>query len=115
MPIALNYYLNVKTNEDGEQKLFGKVGYQTMNPKTDKYTLANLAAIERAMKAGNLTDLDGNPVTNNATIDVYARVSIVADADEIEEVSSFRNSAGGTAEAVPAPSADAQPDDDNPF
>lgn len=113
MPIALNYFLNVR-DKDGQQVPFGKIGYQTMNPKTDRYTLANLAEIERALKAGELTDLDGNVVTNGAVIDVYARVSVVADADEIERPSYIRNSAGTRAD-IPDAEAPAADDGDDPF
>lgn len=114
MAIRLNYFLGTKNAEDGSLRLFGKVGYQTMNPKTDRFTMKNLADIERALKAGELQDLDGNPVTNGAVIDVYAHVSLVSDDDSLESVTGIRNSAGGTAKV---PSADAAPseDGDDPF
>lgn len=113
MPIALNYFLNVRNAEDGTQKLFGKCGFQTMSPKTDRYTLANLAAIERALAAGELHDLDGNPVKDGAVIQIFARVSTVKDADSIDQVATVRNATGGDA-TVPAPSA-TQADADDMF
>jgi hypothetical protein len=112
MPIVLNQYLEIRQNDDGEQRLFGKAGFQTMSPKTDKYTLANLAAIERALDAGELTDLDGNPVKDGAVIQLFCRVNKVKDADQIDQVTSI-TSIGGNAVSVPAPSKAAE--GDNPF
>jgi hypothetical protein len=84
-----------------------------MSPKTDKYTLANLAAIERALDAGQLTDLDGNPVKDGAVILCPVRVNKVKDSSQIEQVASL-TSIGGETVSVPAP-AKAAADSDNPF
>lgn len=113
MAIRLNYYLGTRNAEDGQVRLFGKVGYQTMGPKTDRFTNKNLADIEAALKAGQLKDLEGNVVQNGAVIDVYAYVSVVSEDDALETVGGIRNSAGGTAE-VPAADAAAE-DSDDPF
>ena len=113
MPIALNGYLKVREADDGTKRLFGKCGYQTMHPKVDKYTQANMAAIERALDAGKLTDLDGNPVKDGAVIKVYYRVSKVKDANELDQVDSIENAFGEAVEVPAAPAADA--DGDNPF
>jgi len=104
--IALNYYLSLVAGEDGSPKLFGKCGYQTMSPKTDRYTLSNLSAIERALDAGTLLDLDGQPVKDGAVIQIFARVNRVQDADSIAQVAVVRN-ATGTEAAVPAAAAKA--------
>ena len=117
MTIALNYYLNVRNDEDGTQKLFGKCGFQTMSPKTDRYTLTNLSAIERAMAAGELTDLEGNPVKDGAVIQIFARVNTVKEDGDIDQVTSIRNAHGGDA-SVPAPgkvAAAAGANADDPF
>jgi len=115
MAIRLNYYLGTKNAEDGSLRLFGKVGYQTMNPKTDRFTMKNLADIERALRAGELQDLEGNPVTNGAVIDVYCHVSVVSDDDSLESVGAIRNSAGGTASVPEADPEAASDDGDDPF
>ena len=114
MAIRINYFLGTRNTEDGQVRLFGKVGYQTMSPKTDRFTAKNLADIERALKAGELLDLDGNPVTNGAVIDVYGYVTEVTEDSALESVSSIRNSAGGTA-AIPAAAPSEASDDDEPF
>lgn len=112
MPIVLNQYLEIRKDDEGNARLFGKAGFQTMSPKTDKYTLANLAAIERALDAGELTDLDGNPVKDGAVIQLFCRVNKVKDASEIDQVTSIRTVAGQSV-AVPAPAAAKA--GDNPF
>ena len=112
MPIVLNTYLETRQDDEGNTKLFGKAGFQTMSPKTDKYTLANMAAIERALDAGELTDLDGNPVKDGAVIQLFARVNRVKDADQIDQVATIRTAAGTTVSVPDAPSAK---DGDNPF
>jgi hypothetical protein len=111
MSIVLNQYLEIRKDDEGNARLFGKCGFQTMSPKTDKYTLANLAAIERALDAGQLTDLDGNPVKDGAVIQVFVRVNKVKDAADLEQVGSIRT-IGGTSVAVPAPGAQSG---ENPF
>lgn len=111
MAIRLNYYLGTRNAEDGATRLFGKVGYQTQSPKTDKFTNKNLSDIEAALRAGKLKDLQGNIVDNNAVIDVYALVSLVEDDAALESVTSIRNSAGSTAEVAAAPAGA----EDNPF
>lgn len=112
MPIVLNQYLELRTNDDGESRLFGKCGFQTMSPKTDKYTLTNLAAIERALDAGELTDIDGNPVKDGAVIQVFCRVNKVKDSDSIEQVATIRTLSGSSVNVPAAPKA---ADGDNPF
>ena len=114
MAIRLNFHLGTKASEDGTLRPFGKIGYQVMSPKLDKFTAKNLADIERALLAGELQDLEGNPVTNHGVIDVYCTVSLVADDDTMESVSSIRNSAGGTA-AIPAAKPAEDADGDDPF
>lgn len=110
MSIVLNQYLEIRTDEDGTKKPFGKCGFQTQSPKTDKYVLANLAAVERAMDAGMLTDLDGNVCKDGAYITLICRVNKTKSASEIDQVTSLRN-ADGSAIAVPAPAAaSAEPD-----
>ena len=114
MAIRINYYLGTKNADDGTVRLFGKVGYQTMSPKTDRFTMQNLADIERALKAGELKDLEGNVVHTNAVIDVYGLVSEVTEDDSLESVSGIRNSAGGTA-AIPKADPQADAEGDDPF
>jgi hypothetical protein len=112
MAIALNFNLGTRTNPDGTIKPFGKLGFQTLHPKVDKYIRTNMAQIERDLRAGKLKDLDGNVVDNHAVIDVYCTVSLVDDSDTVEAVTSYRNSSGGEVEATPD---DAASDDDTPF
>lgn len=117
MAIRTNSYLNIITDPDtGEQRLFGKCGYQTMHPKLDRFTKANLAAIERALDAGELRDLDGNAVTDNAVIMVPMLVTKVKSEASMEQVASLRNADGTTAN-VPEfqPEADAADPDDIGF
>lgn len=102
MTIALNNFMQIRTDEEtGERRLFGKAGYQVDGPKVDRYTKANLAAIERALDAGELTDIDGEPVKDGAVIMLYARVTKVKDADQMEQVSEITGLGGATV-SVPA-------------
>jgi len=110
--IVLNQYLEIRQSEDGTPRLFGKVGFQTMSPKTDKYTLANMSAIERALDAGELTDENGQPVKDGAVIQVFCRVNKVKDASEIDQVTSLRTLAGTS---VNVPAAVAGKSGPNPF
>lgn len=112
MPIVLNQYLEIRKDDEGNARLFGKAGFQTMSPKTDKYTLANLAAIERALDAGELTDLDGNPVKDGAVIQLFCRVNKVKDVADIDQVTSIRTIGG---EQVAVPAAAKGPAGANPF
>jgi ribosomal protein L15 len=109
MAIVLNQYIEIREDSEGNSRLFGKCGFQTMSPKTDKYTLANLAAIERALDAGTLTDLDGNVVKDGAVILLPCRVSKVKDTTEIDQVTSIRTVSGEKV-SVPAPTASSEPD-----
>lgn len=117
MRIALNYYLKAKNTDEGV-RLFGKAGYQTMNPKADKYVNENLDSVLAAWKAGTLEDLDGNKCVfgdgRTPVIDVYASVALIADGAEIERVDELRNSSG-TRAAVPAREAAPASDEDDPF
>lgn len=117
MRIALNYYLKAKNTDEGI-RLFGKTGYQTMNPKADKYVNENLDTVLTLWKAGQLEDIEGNKCTfgdgRTPVIDVYASVALIAEG-EIERVDSVRNSSG-TVAAVPSQApADAPADEDDPF
>lgn len=115
MAIVKNDYLEIRT-VDGEKRLFGKCGFQTMSQKTDKYTMANMAAIERAYDEGLLTDINGNPVTpetGDAVIVQYSRITKVKGGTAIEQVSSIQ-SLSGNAVTVPEPKA-ADSADDNPL
>ena len=106
MSIVLNAFLELRTDaETGEARLFGKAGYQTMSPKTDKYTLSNLAAVERAMDAGQLTDQNGEPCKDGAVIQAFFRVNKVKDAADIEQVTSIRTLGGDAVEVPEAPAA----------
>lgn len=112
--IVINSYMN--RTEDG--KLFGKVGFQTMNPKTDKIVLANMTKIEEYLDAGLLKDLEGNVVDDQATIMIYARVSRVKDSSELAQVTGFVDASGNTVSVEPtaAPEAEAdEEEDDIPF
>ena len=105
--IAGNFYLELREDaETGERKLFGKCGYTQPTPKTDRYTLANLAAIERAMSAGELTDVNGEVATDGAVIQVFCRVTRIKPADQMEQVGSIRTLSG---DAVTVPDAPAAP------
>ena len=96
--IALNGYLK---NKDGQ--LFGKCMYQVDHPKLDKYTKANLGAIERALDAGKLTDLEGNVCDDHAVILMLVRVDRRKAASDIEQVDEIINFATGESVEVPAP------------
>ena len=85
MAIRLNSSLQQRTNpETGKSELFGKVGYQTMHEKLDRITLTNLRAIEAALDAGQLFDINGEPCTDHAVIDVKVLVTKVKDDTELE-------------------------------
>lgn len=119
MRIGVNYFLKAKATDEGGLKLFGKVGYQTMNPKADKYVNANLDTLLTLWKAGQLRDIEGNICEfgdgRTPVVDVYASVALIADATEIEQVDEVRNSAGGVA-TVPATAPDSEADsEDDPF
>lgn len=116
MRIALNYYLKAKSTDEGI-RLFGKAGYQTQNPKADKFTNTNLGSVLTLWKAGQLKDIDGNVCVfgdgRTPVIDVYASVALINDG-EVERVDEVRNSAGGVAR-VPATAPTAAAEDDEPF
>lgn len=104
MTIALNNYLNIVTDPDtGEKKLFGKCGYQTMHKGTDKYTLINMAAIERAMLAGELRDINGDVAKDGALVELVARVTLVKPDSDIEQVGTIRTTGGLEASVPDAP------------
>ena len=112
--IVINSFMN-KTEEN---KLFGKVGFQTMSPKTDRIVLQNMSKIEEYLDAGLLKDLEGNVVDDGATIMIYARVSRVKDASELAQVTGFVDASGNTVSVEPtaAPEAEAdEEEDDIPF
>jgi len=91
MPIALNMHLEIRPDpKTGEPKLFGKCGYQVPTPKTNQYILMNLAAIERSMEAGELTDEFGKVVKDGAVILLPTRVSLIKASTEREQVSTIR-------------------------
>ena len=107
---ALNYYLAEKTREDGTRVPFGKIGFTILTDKTDRYVAANVQTVAKAMLAGELTDLNGEVALNGAAIDVIAIVREIDDDAEVEQVTSLRNTAGGTVNlSSPAPADD---DDD---
>ena len=112
--IVLNNHAEVieveDTNGNVSRKLFGKLGFQTMGENTDKNILANMADLEAALDAGELEDLDGNKVTNNAVITLHCLVTKVVGAADRPHVSRFRN-ATGTYATVP----EASPEDEVPF
>ena len=114
--IVKNDYLELR-NVDGESRLFGKCGFQTMSSKTDKITMANMAAIERAYDAGKLTDINGNPVDpksgDAAVIVSFSRITKVRGAAELDQVGTLQG-IGGTTSNVPAPEV-ADSDADNPL
>lgn len=115
MAITKNDYLKIVTDpETGEKKLFGKCGYQTMHKGTDKYTLANMAAIERAMLAGNLKDINGEVATDGAVICTFSVIRTVKSADSIEQVDELVG-VDGTVAAVPAAPAPVAGAVANPF
>lgn len=97
MSIVLNHYL--QRTEDN--KLFGKVGFQTQSEKTDRLILSNLREVEAALDAGLLRDLDGNVAKDDAVIMIYARVSRVKEGESRSVISGFRD-ANGALIAVPA-------------
>ena len=101
MSIVLNKYLEVREGKDGQPRLFGKVGFQTMGVKTDKVIIANMCSIERALDAGELTDINGNVVYDNAVIQVLCLVSRTKEGHELDQVSSIRTFSGETV-SVPA-------------
>ena len=92
--MAGNFYLSVKTREDGTKIPFGKIGFTIQSDKTDKYVLANLNRVREAMQAGLLEDINGNVATNNVAIDVVAVFNTLADDTEIEQVGELRTTSG---------------------
>lgn len=102
MAIRLSKYMKiVKDPETGELKPFGRIGYQTMHQNTDKFTLLNMAAIERSLDAGNLTDINGEPATDGAYITIIARVNKVTPATDLEQLDTITG-LNGKEVAVPA-------------
>jgi len=99
-------------NKTEEDKLFGKVGFQTMSPKTDKIVLANLNKIEEYLDQGLLTDLDGNVVDDQAVIMIYARVSRVKDPEDLAQVTGFVDCSGKTVSVTPSAPEATQGDED---
>lgn len=109
MSIVKNDYLEIRTDDEGQPRLFGKCGFQTMSPKTDKYTLANLSAIERAMDAGELTDIHGNVAKDGCVIMTFSRISKVKPANELEQVTTIRT-LNGTANVPTFDEVSGEPD-----
>ena len=63
------FYLEIRTNpETGEPQLFGKVGYTSTGPKTDKLIGMNLSLTEAEMVAGNYRDINGDPCVDGAIL-----------------------------------------------
>lgn len=92
--MAGNFYLSVKTREDGTKIPFGKIGFTIQSDKTDKYTLANLNRVRKAMQKGLLEDINGNVATNYVAVDVVAIFNTMADDAEIEQVDELRTTSG---------------------
>ena len=120
MTIVTNQYADViDTDDEGnalpaeEHRLFGKMGFQTMGENTDGKIMANMLDLEAALDAGELEDLAGNKVTNNAVIWLPTLVTKVADPNNRKHVSRFRNASGSFA-AVPE-AEEAPEDDEAPF
>lgn len=112
--IVINSFMN-KTEEN---KLFGKVGFQTMSPKTDRIVLQNMSKIEEYLDAGLLKDLDGNVVDDGAVIMFYGRVTRVKDASELAQVTGFVDASGEAVAVEPSAAPETAPDeeeDDIPF
>ena len=109
--------INTFMNRTEDNKLFGKVGFQTQSAKTDKVVLANMAKIEQYLDEGLLKNLEGETVDDGAVIMFYARVNRVRDASELPQVTGFVDAAGTTVDVEPTP-ADTPADeeeDDIPF
>ena len=117
MTISTNTYADLITSdEEGnalpEPRLFGKMGFQTVGPKTDKNIIANMADLEASLDAGELEDANGKVVYNHAIVWLPTLVSKVADPADRKHVSRFRNTSGNYA-AVPEAAEAAE--DDVPF
>jgi hypothetical protein len=104
MAIRTNSYLKIKVDpETGEKRLFGKCGYQTMHKDAGKFTLLNLAAIERAMLAGKLRDINGDIAKDGAIVETYTLVNLVTSDADVEEVGELRTFGGESVEVPDAP------------
>jgi hypothetical protein len=115
MTIATNSFIQLRSHpETGEPQLFGKIGYQTMHPKVDKYVMRNLRKLEAALDAGLLKDIHGNPNTTEAVINVKVHVRKVG-TSTIEDVTSFENVDGTSIDATGVDVADPEDDDESPF
>jgi len=109
--------LNIFMNKTEDNKLFGKVGFQTMSPKTDRIVLANLGKIEEYLDAGLLKDLDGNTVDDGAVIMFYGRVNRPRDPDSLAQVTGFVDASGNAVPVAVTEPTDhtEEEDDDIPF
>jgi len=108
--------LNIFMNKTEDNKLFGKVGFQTMGPKTDRIVLANLSKIEEYLDAELLKDLDGETVDDGAVIMFYGRVNRVRDEADLPQVTGFVDATGKTVPvAITEPTVSIEDEDDIPF
>lgn len=107
--------LNIFMNKTDENTLFGKVGFQTMGPKTDKIVLANLTKIEEFLDKGLLKDLDDKVVEDNAVIMLYCRVSRPKSADDLPQVAGFVDATGNMQKVAATEKSVDDTEDDIPF
>ena len=110
--IVTNFYMNV--TEDN--KLFGKVAFQTMGPKTDRIVGANMAQIEEWLDAGLLKNLDDEVVENGAVIMCYMLVNRANQSDNLATLGCFVDATGtkvDVASNTEAPEADADAEADD--
>lgn len=108
--------LNIFMQKTEDNKLFGKIGFQTMGPKTDKIVLRNMTTIEGWLNDGILKNLENEVVDDNATIMLYCRVSRPKSADDLPQVTGFVDADGNVVPVEPtAPAESDNEDDDIPF
>jgi len=97
--------VNVQFLRFTKDKEVRKLGFSQVGERTDSLTKANLAALEKALDSGKLTDLEGQPVTDHAYIRVWALVSKVKPKVDAGLDDEFEG-AGGTIAIHVDPSAD---------
>jgi hypothetical protein len=89
--ILLNIFMTTieDPNDPSKRKPYGKVGFQTMGPKTDKIVTTNLKTFKAALDAGQCKDLEGNVVYDRAVVMLYGVLSRPRADDAIPQVTGF--------------------------
>lgn len=115
--VLLNIFANAipDPSDNTKRKLFGKVGFQTLGPKTDKYVTMNLKSMEAAMNDGKVKDLEGNVVYNRGVVMLYGLLTRPTDDTETPQLAGFVDASSMTVVEIDQPVIATEEEEEIPF